>query len=55
MADEHGIDAVRRDQVLFERIAAQHNIKRQQRKVDLAKAELRDAQLQEENRIMKEN
>lgn len=46
-SDEYGIEAIQRNDVL-----ERGNIRRLQKKVDAAQAELREAQLKRQNRVM---
>lgn len=50
--DEYGINAIKREQKRLNEVAERDNIRRLQKKVDDANAELREAQLKRQNRVM---
>lgn len=50
--NEYGIKAVKQEQRRLNDVAERDNIRRLQRKVDEAEAELRNAQLKRQNRVM---
>ncbi len=51
--NKYGVEADKQEQRRLDDVVERGNIRRLQRKVDEAEAELRDAQLRYQNRVMK--